>query len=97
MEYYLLMDRWGSTVRDLKDSEREHGVDTYTTERLARHILDFVRYTRFKQYALFTQQRGEEYEQMLAKSEAAGFSREAIDRMVKDEAFWNTTLELGKQ
>jgi len=96
MDHYLLVDHWGSIVRDLKDSEREtHRIPNYTTERLARSILSYVENTRFRQYPLFTQQRGEEYEQMIAKLEESEFDRAAILRFLADEEFWQTTLELG--
>lgn len=96
MEHYLLMDHWGSIVRDLKDSEREtYRIPNYTTEQLARAILSFIENTRFRQYSLFTQQRGEEYEQMIAKLEESEFGRDAILRFLVDEEFWQTTLELA--
>ena len=96
MDHYLLVDHWGSIVRDLKDSEREtYRIPNYTTEQLARAILTHMETTRFRQAALFTQQRGEEYEQMIAKLEGSGFDREAIARFLGEEEFWKTTTDLG--
>lgn len=97
MEKYIEVDHWGSLVRDLKDTEREeHGIPNYTTEQLARRILTFVQTTRIRQYPLFTQQRGEEYERMIATLVESGFDLAAVQRLLAEEAFWQTTLKLAK-
>jgi hypothetical protein len=97
MEKYIEVDHWGSIVRDLKDTEREaHGIPNYTTEQLARRVLAFVQTTRIRQYPLFTQQRGEEYERMIATLVESGFDLAAVQRLLAEEAFWQTTLKLAK-
>jgi excinuclease UvrABC ATPase subunit len=97
MERHFQVDHWGSLVRDWKDSEREqHGIPNYTTEQLARKVLSYVQTTRFRQYALFTQQRGEEYDAMIASLEAAGFDRDALHRLLAEEEYWTSTLGLAK-
>lgn len=97
MNRYTTSDYWATLVRDFKDSEKEYGYLAAETERLARFILDYVTTTRFRQYKLFIQQRGEEYEVMFKKLESLGLSPESARRMVQDEEFWKTTLEMGEQ
>jgi SOS response regulatory protein OraA/RecX len=97
MEYYLLMDYWAQQVRDFKDSEKEHGIDAYETESMARTILDYIRYTRFRQWNLFAQRRGEEYEKLIEKLVERGFDPTSVERFVEEEERWKTTLEMGAQ
>jgi hypothetical protein len=97
MSRYLLSDQWAGLVRDFKDSEKEHGHSAAETERLARFILDYIANTRFRQYNMFTQQRGEEYERMFKAIESLGLSVDSARRMVYDEPFWKTTLEMAEQ
>lgn len=92
IELYILKDEWASIVRRLKESEKE----AYTTELLARAILRHVENVRIRQYNLFTQRRGEDYEKMLGLLEDAGFELEHIQRIIDDEDFWKTTLELAE-
>lgn len=97
MEKYIEVDHWGSIVRDMKDAEREeHGIPNYTTEQLARRVLSFVQTTRFRQYPLFTQQRGEEYERMIETLVESGFDLAAVQRLLAEEAYWKSTLALAK-
>jgi len=97
MEYYKLLDYWGSLVRDFKDSEKQYNVSAYTAEMLAQMVVDFVRFNRFRQYNLFTQQRGEEFERLLAKLEKAGFDRASVQRFLETEELWKATLQMGEQ
>ena len=97
MEYYSLMEYWGSLVRNFKDSEREYDQDGYASEQLAMAILDYARWTRFRQYKLFAEQRGEEFETMLKLLEKGGYSVEAIKRFLYDDDLWKTTLELAER
>lgn len=97
MDYYRLLDYWTSLVRDFKDSERQYNVSAYTAETLVQTVTDFVRFTRFRQYNLFTQQRGEEFERLLAKLEKAGFAEASVQRFVGNEELWTTTLQMGEQ
>ncbi len=87
------MDHWGAIVRDMKDSEKTYGREPLDTERMARHILGFVRYTRIRQWTLFVQQRGEEFERMIGELD----DPTAAARMVENEEFWKTTLEMAEQ
>ena len=97
MNYYLLLDHWAHLVRDFKDDEREHDRELYDSEQLARSILDYARFTRFRQYKLFTQKRGEEFERMLTKLETEGHPIEAVRRFLESEELWKTTLEFAEQ
>ena len=96
MEYYLLMDQWASLVREFKDSEKEHGIDPRDSEQLALAIVDFIRYTRIRQWNLFIQKRGEEYEKMMAVLVDREFNQKAVERFVEEEDRWKVTLEMGE-
>ena len=96
MDYYLLMDHWAQLVRAFKDSEKEHGIDPRDSELLAQRIVDWIRYTRIRQWNLFQQKRGEEYDKMIQWLVESGFMREAIHRFVEDEEIWKATLEMGE-
>jgi hypothetical protein len=93
MEYYLLQEHWSSLVRKFKDEEESK----YDAEKLAMFILDYIRYTRIRQYNLFTQKRGEELERMMISIEQAGFSLDMARRYIEDDERWQTTLELADQ
>jgi hypothetical protein len=97
MDRYLLQDYWGSLVRNFKDSEKQHYVSGYRAELLANTILDYVLYTHFKQYKLFMEQRGEEFERMLFKLKQQEFEEESIQRFLENEDLWKATLEMGEQ
>ena len=98
MQRYLLKDHWAQLVNAFKDSERmEHDVDGYSTEQMSLDILNHIRVTRFRQWTLFSQKRGEEFEAMVAKLEAKGYQKEAVERFLLEEELWSTTLELGTQ
>ena len=96
MDYYIVLNEWASIVRRFKEAEKVSDITPYDTERLAREILSYVRYTRIKQWPLFTQQRGEEYERMVEKLRGTGFDTGAVERMLADEEFWSTTLEVAE-
>jgi hypothetical protein len=97
MERHLLQDYWAQIVRNFKDSEREeYGRGNRDTEELAKDILSYATWTRFRQYNLFQQRRGEEYETLLARLEEAGHDMEAAMRMILDDEFWTTTLQLAE-
>lgn len=95
MDLLLLTNDWATLVRDFKDSEREFNIEAHQSEQLARAILHFIRYTRLRQYTLFEQQRGEEFEKLVSILEAKGFDKEAIKRFLDNEELWKLTLELG--
>ena len=96
MDYYLQMDYWGSLVRAFKDSEKDQGVEPRDSELLAHRVLDWIRYTRIRQWNLFQQRRGEEYERMIATLVETGFMREAIQRFGEEEELWKATLEMAE-
>ena len=97
MERYLLQDYWSQIVRNFKDSEREnHKRENRQTEELAKFILDYATWTTFRQYNLFQQRRGEEFETLLAQVEEADHDLEAAKRMIYDDEFWEATLELAE-
>jgi hypothetical protein len=89
MEYYLLQEHWSSLVRKFKDEEE----DKYEAEKLALFVLDYIRYTRFRQYNLFSQKRGEEFDRMVDKSG----NEDMLRRYVEDDERWKTTLEFADQ
>jgi hypothetical protein len=98
MERYILKDYWAQLVNRFKDSEREeYGHDGYATEQLSLDILDHIRVTRFRQWTLFVQKRGEEFELFMAKMEKRGHVVEATKRFIDDEDLWKTTLDLATQ
>lgn len=92
-----MLDHWGTLVRGFKDSEKAYGNDGYASEQLARAILDYSRFTRFRQWTLYTQQRGKEFEVLLDRLEREGFSSDAVKRFLAEEPLWNTTIELAAQ
>ncbi len=94
MEYYLLQEHWSSLVRKFKDEERG---DTRASEEIALFLLDYIRYTRFRQYNLFTQKRGEEFERMITIAEQKGHDVESMRRFIENDERWETTLELAEQ
>ena len=96
MDYLALVDHWGALVHNFKDDERAYQIERYTTERMCRDILSFIRKTRIRQYNLFTQKRGEEFERMYKGVEAL-YGKEPLDRFLEDDTLWQITLELGNE
>ena len=98
MQRYLLKDHWAQLVNEFKDSERTaYDLDGYATEQLSLDILDHLRITRFRQWTLFVQKRGEEFELFMAKLEKRGYDADAIKRFLDSEELWKTTIELATQ
>lgn len=98
MQRYLLKDHWAQLVNEFKDSERTaYDLDGYATEQLSLDILDHIRVTRFRQWTLFSQKRGEEFEAMMAKMEKRGYNPDAIKRFLDNDELWKLTLDLGTQ
>lgn len=97
MDYYLLLEHWASLVRMFKDSESKFNQERYDSEQLALTVLDYIRYTRFKQYKLFVQKRGEEFERMIGTLKDRGYDSDAVERYLENEDLWNVTLELAEQ
>ncbi len=94
MNYYILLEDWSSKVRKFKDEERE---DTKTAEEIALFVLDYIRYTRLRQYNLFTQKRGEEFERMVEQADSKELPVDMLRRFVEDDERWKTTLELAEE
>ena len=90
------MNHWSELVRDFKDEEKDYDIDGYETERMARDILDFIRYTRIRQWTLFVQKRGEEFERMLTLLEEREHDLTAVRRFLENEELWKVTLEMGE-
>jgi hypothetical protein len=97
MEYYILQNHWGSLVRNFKDSEKKYDREPYDSEQLALGLLDYIRYTTIRQYKLFQQQRGEDFERMLEAMKRKEHDPEALKRFLGDEELWATTLELAEK
>lgn len=96
MERQRMFDYWAELVQTMKDSEAKNEISMYTTEQMARECLRRIRRTRIRQYTLFTQRRGEEFEQLLFHLQQEGFNEEAIQRMVTNDEFWKATLEMAE-
>ena len=97
MDYYILQNHWGSLVRNFKDDEKAFGQDLYESEQLCQGILDYITYTNIRQYKLFQQQRGEEFERMIIILKQHEHNAEAIARFLENEDLWKTTLELAEE
>ena len=98
MERYLLKDHWAQLVNEFKDEERTaYDLEGYASEQLALDILDHLRTTRFRQWTLFVEKRGEEFEMFVAKMEKRGHDVEATKRFLENEDLWKTTIELATQ
>jgi hypothetical protein len=96
MEYRILSAKWATLIRNFKDSEKEHEIEPRDSELLALAILDYIRWTRIRQWTLFTQKRGEEFEKLVQKLIASEVREDAIRRFVEDEERWKATLEMGE-
>jgi hypothetical protein len=92
MEHYVLMNHWGQLVHQFKESEENN----YDVEMMARGIVSFIRYTRIRQWTLFVQKRGEEFEKMLAMLDDRGYDLTSVRRFVENEELWKVTLEMGE-
>ena len=89
---------WASLVRIFKDEEHQtYGIRYYDSERLAQAILDYVRYTRIRQWALFMERRGEEYERMVESLVDDDLTKESVFRFAEQEDLWKATLEMATQ
>lgn len=90
-------NEWASLVRDFADAEQsQHDIPTYKSRFLARDILYWIRNTRIRQYNLFTQQRGEEFERFKAMM-AEEYSEGAVQRFLDEEDLWTATLRMAEQ
>jgi hypothetical protein len=92
-----LVDHWAQLVRDFKDREKTYEIEPRDSELLAMAIVDWIQTTPIRQWNLFVQKRGEDFDKLMAKLEAKGFDQQAVERFLDDEELWRVTLELGSQ
>lgn len=93
----LLLDHWAQLVRDFKDSEKAYDKTPRESEQLALAIVDWIQLTPIRQWNLFVQQRGEDFDRLRARLEEKGFDPEAVQRYLETEDLWKGTLELGER
>jgi hypothetical protein len=60
-------------------------------------IVDFIQVTPIRQWNLFSQKRGEDFDTLMRNLEAKGFDSDAIQRYLAEEDLWKVTLELGER
>lgn len=93
----LLLDHWAQLVRDFKDSEKAYDIEPRDSELLAMAIVDWIQVTPIRQWNLFIQKRGEEFDKLMAKLEAKGFDDQAVQRFLEEDELWKVSLELGSR
>ena len=91
----LLLDHWAQLVRDFKDSEKQYDIEPRDSELLAMAIVDWIQGTPIRQWNLFVQKRGEDFDKLMAKLEAKGFDDQAVQRFLEEDELWKVSLELG--
>ena len=91
----LLLDHWAQLVRDFKDSEKQYEIEPRDSELLAMAIVDWIQVTPIRQWNLFVQKRGEDFDKLRAKLEAKGFDDQAVQRFLETDELWKVSLELG--
>lgn len=95
MEYRFLLEHWAQLVRSFKDSEKEYDIEPRDSELLAQAALDYVQWTRIRQWNLFIQKRGEDFEKFTERLKMR-FEEEAIQRFVENEELWKVMLEMAE-
>jgi hypothetical protein len=93
----LLLDHWAQLVRDFKDSEKAYDITPRQSELLALAIVDWIQLTPIRQWNLFIQKRGEDFDRLMGVLEAKEFDPEAVRRYLETEDLWTVTLELGER
>jgi hypothetical protein len=96
MEYKELLSQWSSLVRDFKDMEKEYDIEPRDSELLALDILNHIRWSRIRQWNLFIQFRGEEFEAFIEKLREKGYQEDAVRRFLEDEELWKATLLMAE-
>lgn len=91
MDLYLLQEHWATLVRKFKDVEGSQ------SERMTNDMLDYIQYASIRQYKLFQQKRGEEFERMFLYLEKREHDIEMVKRFIDDDDHWETLLELAEQ
>ena len=93
----LLLDHWAQLVRDFKDREKAYDIEPRDSELLAMAIVDWIQVTPIRQWNLFIQKRGEDFDKLRAKLEAKGFDDQAVQRFLEEDELWKVSLELGSR
>ena len=93
----LLLDHWAQLVRDFKDIEKQYDIEPRDSELLAMAIVDWIQVTPIRQWNLFIQKRGEDFDKLRAKLEAKGFDDQAVQRFLETDELWKVSLELGSR
>jgi hypothetical protein len=57
--------------------------------------VDWIQVTPIRQWNLFVQKRGEDFDKLMAKLETKGFDSQAVQRYLEEEELWKVSLELG--
>ena len=91
----LLLDHWASLVREFKDSEKAYDIEPRRSELPVIAIVDWIQVTPIRQWNLFVQKRGEDFDKLMAKLETKGFDSQAVQRYLEEEELWKVSLELG--
>jgi hypothetical protein len=91
----LLLDHWAQLVRDFKDSEKQYDIEPRDSELLAMAVVDWIQVTPIRQWNLFVQKRGEDFDKFRTKLEAKGFDDQAVQRFLEGDELWKVSLELG--
>jgi hypothetical protein len=60
-------------------------------------IVDWIQVTPIRQWNLFVQKRGEDFDRLMGKLQAKGFDAGAVQRYLEEEELWKVTLELGER
>lgn len=95
MEYRFLLQHWSELVRNFKDREKEYEKEPRDSELLALAVVDHIQWTRIRQWNLFVQQRGEDFDKFKEKM-LKNFEEDALQRFLEDEDLWKVTLEMGE-
>jgi hypothetical protein len=80
-------DKWVEVVRDMKDAAPE----PYEVEVVCRDILRYMRTMRIRDIGRFKQRIGLEYEAFI---KSLPYEEERIDSIVKDDEFWDATVDM---
>lgn len=96
MDYLLQVSQWSDAVMRFAEQEtKRHSVRGQTVRDMCADIVRFVEYTRIKQYNLFTQQRGAEFDKFKADL-LKQYPEESVARFFADDEMWRLALELGE-
>lgn len=98
MERQLEIEAWCDAILQFAEQEQKrYRIPMKRAEQMCRDIVRFVEYTHIKQYKLFQQQRGEEFEKVLGQLRETGYDEESIQRFFANEELWTMTLNIGER